>query len=135
MRGRSQRIVRIYFAESLSLGEQKFFQKKVKSVYQRAQLDQKRPYYKDFVSLRYIDHVIQQPKETYQWKCRGPQSRSRLPKSRGANTKGFSLSHYHFTRLNPKKKGPLKFCLPASLGIHRNSNQKEFFSFTEGFLI
>ena len=43
--------------------------------------------------------------------------------------------NYHFTRLNPKKKGTLQFCLPALLGIHRNSKQKEFFSFSEGFLI
>ena len=45
------------------------------------------------------------------------------------------IPHYHFTRLNPKKKDTLQFCLPALLGIHRNSKQKEFFSFSEGFLI
>ena len=44
-------------------------------------------------------------------------------------------THYHFTRLNPKKKGPLQFSLPALLGIYRNTKQKEFFSFSEGFLI
>ena len=43
-------------------------------------------------------------------------------------------SHYHFTRLNPKKKGTLQFCLPALLGIHRHPMQKEFFRSTEGFL-
>ena len=43
-------------------------------------------------------------------------------------------SHYHFTRLNPKKKGTLQFCLPALQGIHRHPMQKEFFRSTEGFL-
>ena len=42
--------------------------------------------------------------------------------------------HYHFTRLNPKKKGTLQFCLPALQGIHRHPMQKEFFRSTEGFL-
>ena len=43
-------------------------------------------------------------------------------------------SHYHFTRLNPKKKGTLQFCLPALQGIHRHPMQKEFFRSTQGFL-
>ena len=43
-------------------------------------------------------------------------------------------THYHFTRLNPKKKGTLQFCLPALQGIHRHPMQKEFFRSTEGFL-
>ena len=30
------------------------------------------------------------------------------------------LSHCYFTRLNLKKMGPLQFCLPVFLGIHRN---------------
>ena len=34
-------------------------------------------------------------------------------------------SHCYFIRLNSRKKGTYKFCLPALLGIHRNSNQKE----------
>ena len=36
--------------------------------------------------------------------------------------------------LNPKRKGPFYFCLPALLGIHRNLKQKEFFRSSEGFL-
>ena len=47
---------------------------------------------------------------------------------------GSLITHYHFTRLNPKKKGPLQFCLSALLGIHRHPMQKEFFRSTEGFL-
>ena len=34
--------------------------------------------------------------------------------------------HCYFTRLNLKKMGPLQFCLPVFLGIHRNPKQKEF---------
>ena len=45
-----------------------------------------------------------------------------------------SLTHCYFIRLNPRKKGTFKFCLPALLGIHRNSKQKEFFRSSEGFL-
>ena len=48
---------------------------------------------------------------------------------------GGSYSHCKFIRLNPKNKGPIQFCLPVLLGIHRNSKQKEFFRFSEGFLI
>ena len=42
--------------------------------------------------------------------------------------------HCYFIRLNPRKKGTFKFCLPALLGIHRNSKQKEFFRSSKGFL-
>ena len=45
------------------------------------------------------------------------------------------ITRCKFIRLNPRKKGPFQFCLPALLGIHRNSKQKEFFRFSEGFLI
>ena len=44
------------------------------------------------------------------------------------------ITHYYFTRLNPKKKGPFQFCLPALLGIHRHPMKKEFFRSTKGFL-
>ena len=43
-------------------------------------------------------------------------------------------SHCYFTRLNLKKMGPLQFCLPVFLGIHRNPKQKEFLNSCEGFL-
>ena len=43
-------------------------------------------------------------------------------------------AHCYFIRLNPRKKGTFKFCLPALLGIHRNSKQKEFFRSSKGFL-
>ena len=43
-------------------------------------------------------------------------------------------SHCYFIRLNPRKKGTFKFCLPALLGIHRNSKQKQNFRSSEGFL-
>ena len=43
-------------------------------------------------------------------------------------------SHCYFTRLNLKKMGPLQFCLPVFLGIHRNHTQKELFDSWEGFL-
>ena len=46
-----------------------------------------------------------------------------------------NTSHCEFIRLNPKKKGPFQLCLPALLGIRRNSKQEEICSFTEGFLI
>ena len=50
--------------------------------------------------------------------------------------RAFNVSpHCYFTRLNPRKKGTFKFCLPALLGIHKNSKQKEFLRFTEGFSI
>ena len=39
----------------------------------------------------------------------------------------------YFIKLNPRKKGTFIFCLPALLGIHRNSKQKDFFRFTERF--
>ena len=43
-------------------------------------------------------------------------------------------THCYFIILNSRKKGTFKFCLPALLGIHRNSKQKEFFRSSEGFL-
>ena len=43
-------------------------------------------------------------------------------------------SHCYFTRLNLKKTGPLQFCLPALLKIHKNHTQKEFLKSCEGFL-
>jgi hypothetical protein len=49
------------------VSEQKFFQKK--SVYQRTQLDQKRPCIR--ILQFEIDHVNQQPKETCQTTYRG----------------------------------------------------------------
>ena len=33
-----------------------------------------------------------------------------------------------------ENKGLFSFCLPALLGIHKNSTQKEFFRSSEGFL-
>ena len=39
-----------------------------------------------------------------------------------------------FYQIEPKKMGPLQFCLPVFLGIHRNPKQKEFFNLHEGFL-
>ena len=36
-------------------------------------------------------------------------------------------SHCYFTRLNFKEMGPLQFCLPVFLGIHRNPKQNFFF--------
>ena len=50
-----------------------------------------------------------------------------------AALKGFNRTHCYFTRLNPKRKGPFYFCLPALLGIHRNLKQKEFFYSRKGF--
>ena len=44
------------------------------------------------------------------------------------------LSHCYYIRLNLKKMGPLQFCLPVFLGIHRNPKQKEIFNSCEGFL-
>ena len=46
----------------------------------------------------------------------------------------YCISHCYFTRLNLKKMGPLQFCLPALLEIHRNHKQKEFSKSCEGFL-
>ena len=43
-------------------------------------------------------------------------------------------THCYFSRLNLKKMGPLQFCLPVFLGIHRNPKQKEIFNSCEGFL-
>ena len=43
-------------------------------------------------------------------------------------------THCYFTKLNLKKMGPLQFCLPALLEIHRSHKQKEFLKFCEGFL-
>ena len=37
-------------------------------------------------------------------------------------------SHCYSIRSNLKKMGPLQFCLPVFLGIHRNPKQKEFFN-------
>ena len=34
------------------------------------------------------------------------------------------MAHCYFTRLNLNKMGPLQFCLPVFLGIHRNPIQK-----------
>ena len=42
--------------------------------------------------------------------------------------------HCYSIRLNLKKMGPLQFCLPVFLGIHRNPKQKESFNLCEGFL-
>ena len=36
-------------------------------------------------------------------------------------------------RLNLKEMGPLQFCLPVFLGIHRNPKQKECFNSRKGF--
>ena len=41
--------------------------------------------------------------------------------------------HCYSIRSNLKKMGPLQFCLPVFLGIHRNPIQKEFFHSCEGF--
>ena len=57
--------------------------------------------------------------------------RTNKEKSRSLET----TLHCYSIRKKKKKKGPFQFCLPALLGIHRNSKQKEIFSFTEGFLI
>ena len=46
----------------------------------------------------------------------------------------FHKPHCYFTRLNLKKMGPLQFCLPALLEIHRNHKQKEFLKSCEGLL-
>ena len=43
-------------------------------------------------------------------------------------------THCDFTRLNPKKKGPLQFCLPALLRIHRHPMQNDFLKSCEGLL-
>ena len=43
-----------------------------------------------------------------------------------------NLPHCYFTRLNPKRKGPFYFCLPALLGIHRNLNPKRIFQIQRG---
>ena len=44
------------------------------------------------------------------------------------------LSHCYSIRSNLKEMGPLQFCLPVFLRIHRNPKQKEFFNSCEGFL-
>ena len=68
----------------------------------------------------------------------GPSKKTQLldswPLGMPQKTRPWAGPHYHFTRLNPKKKGTLQFCLPALLGIHRHPMQKEFFRSTEGFL-
>ena len=48
----------------------------------------------------------------------------------------FFFKHFfcYFTRLNLKRISPLKFCLPALLGIDRNPRQKVFLKSSEGFL-
>ena len=43
-------------------------------------------------------------------------------------------SHCYSIKSNPKKMGPLHFCLIVFLVIHRNSKQKDFFNLSEGFL-
>jgi len=40
-------------------------------------------------------------------------------------------NHCDYIRLNVKKMGPLQFCLPVFLGIHRDPKQKEFFNSCE----
>ena len=42
-------------------------------------------------------------------------------------------THCYFTILNHRKKGPVQFCYPALLGIHRTLEQKEFLKSREGF--
>ena len=37
----------------------------------------------------------------------------------------YQVSHCYFTRLNPIRISPLRFCLPKLLGIHRNPRQKD----------
>jgi hypothetical protein len=44
------------------------------------------------------------------------------------------FSHCSSIRSNIKQMGPLQFCLPVFLGIHRNPKQKDFFNLREGFL-
>ena len=44
-----------------------------------------------------------------------------------------SRTHCYSIRLNPKKIGPLQFCLPVFLGTHRKPKQKLFFNSREGF--
>ena len=44
------------------------------------------------------------------------------------------MSHFYFTRLNPRRINPVQFCLPALLGIHRNPRHKEFLKSSKGFL-
>ena len=45
----------------------------------------------------------------------------------------FLFSHCYSIRSNLKKMGPLQFCLPVFLGIHRNPKQKDFFNLFEEF--
>ena len=42
-------------------------------------------------------------------------------------------THCYFTRLNPKKMGPLQFCLPIFLGIHKIPKQIDSLNSYEGF--
>ena len=44
------------------------------------------------------------------------------------------VTHCYSIRSNLKKMGPLQFCLPALLKIHRNHKQKEFLKSCEGLL-
>ena len=46
----------------------------------------------------------------------------------------FRNTHCYSIRLNLNKMGPLQFCFPVCLEIHRNPKQKEFFNSCEGFL-
>jgi hypothetical protein len=50
---------------------------------------------------------------------------------RSQNQIDFTLLFY---QVEPKKLGPLQFCLPVFLGIHKNPKQKEIFDSCEGFL-
>ena len=43
-------------------------------------------------------------------------------------------THCYSTRSNVKQMGPLRFCLPVCIGIHRNLKQKDYFNLCEGFL-
>ena len=42
--------------------------------------------------------------------------------------------HYYFTRLNLIKMGPLQFCLPVLIWIHKNPKQKIFLKFLLGIV-
>ena len=43
------------------------------------------------------------------------------------------VPHCYFTRLNPKKMGPLQFCLSLFLGIHKIPKQIDSLNSYEGF--
>ena len=44
------------------------------------------------------------------------------------------IAHCYFTRLNPKRKDPFYFSLPALLGIHKESQPKIIFQIQQGIL-